>query len=243
MMNFNKKDVHSPAEKIELAVMMDHLMALSDEEWAYYLFANEPLNGKVDEQQKIDLIHKAIETGKEYSSSYKRQYGNISALKLAEKLDVKVSFPEMPSGGGHVIFGQYTEPNEIVIFKDCLDKFEQLKDSENLVFDRVLITNMLVLHEIYHHLEYLHQDEIFTRKFKLKLWNIGRLKNESPLYCLGEIAAMQFAKEFLELDYSPSILDVLLVCAYDHASGQAIYENIMRIVKDVKIDEQRNTND
>lgn len=222
---------HEQEPQLSVEEMFYQLEQLSNEEWAIYAFSKEPLNGKVPANLRQELIGKAIQSGQEQAQICMKQFGQEDVLKVCEHLKLQVEMPDMPSGGGHVIFGQYIEPNQIILYQDCLKKVQSLLDNNDIPITLTQIHDILLMHEVYHHLEYVNQHTLFTRTYRLKLWKFLHYTHTSPLYCLGEIAAMIFAQSYLKLSFSPNILDVLLVCAYDIDSGRAIYQNIMNVLR------------
>lgn len=211
--------------------MLENLIKINDEDWGQYGFRREPLKGKFNNEERLNLIIKSNDCGKEYARKLRETYGDIDTYKLAEKLGLEVNYPDMPNGGGHIIFAQFVEPNKVTIFKDSVDKAVALINKENLshMFSMVNIEELLLAHEIFHFIEEENKEEIFTRTEKIRLWTLGPIKNDSNLVCLGEIAGMAFAKELLKIPYSPYILDVFLVYLYNHQAAYALYNEIMTI--------------
>lgn len=227
---------NTPEEKestviLELQYMLKDLVAISDVAWGSYAFSREPLNGKFDNETRHRLILAANKCGVEYAHKMLAQYGGITPQELASKLGISVEYPSKPVGGGHVIFAQFVEPNQITIFDDCVQK------SKNLIKERELssilndfdVKDILLSHEIFHYIEEIHKNEIFTRTEKVKLWAPKPFRNESKIICLGEIAGMAFAKEFLKMPYSPYVLDVFLIYAYNPEAAYYLYKEIIKI--------------
>lgn len=212
--------------------MLKELMNISDETWGHYAFLREPLKGKIAPYQKDELIEKANLCGKDCARKMRETYGQVDAYTLASELGLKVDYPNRPNGGGHIIFAQFVEPNLITVFKDSVDKASARIKEDHLrsLFGRDSIEEILLAHEIFHFIE--EQDkEMFTRSYKIRLWQLGPIKNDSQIVCLGEIAAMAFAKEFLKLNYSPYVLDAFLVFLYHPQVGHALYNEVMSIAE------------
>ena len=125
----------------------------------------------------------------------------------------------------------FVNPNKVTIFKDSVDKAIDLIDKENLqeLFNNVNIEEILLAHEIFHYIEEHNRDDMFTQTEKIRLWKLGPFKNDSNIVCLGEIAGMAFAKELLQLSYSPYILDSFLVYLYYPKVAYELYKEIMNI--------------
>ncbi|MGN0983321.1 MAG: hypothetical protein ACI4OI_00645, partial [Gemmiger sp.] len=90
------------------------------------------------------------------------------------------------------------------------------------------ITRLLLGHELFHYVEERYKKEIWTRTYRLRLWQIGPIHNDSGVMVLGEIAAMAFTQELNELRYSPYVMDAYLVYGYSPEAASALYEEMMR---------------
>lgn len=208
--------------------MLQNLISINDEAFGKYGFRREPLKGKFNDEEKLRLIRKSNECGKEYANKLRLEYGNIDTYEIAKRLGLEVDYPNMPNGGGHIIFAQFVEPNKVTIFKDSVNKAIELINKKNLteMFSGINIEELLLAHEIFHFIEENEKD-IFTRTESIRLWKVGPFKNDSGIVCLGEIAGMAFAKELLKAPYSPYILDVFLVYLYNKEAAYYLYKEII----------------
>lgn len=241
--NFAKKFMNSFMGKKEeekdevniphIRVMLKELINISDEEWGMYAFRREPLKGKFSIEKKLELIEKANLCGIEYAKKIRQQNGNINVYEIAKNIGIEVDYPQRPNGGGHIIFAQFVNPNKVTIFKDSVDKALELIEKEKLndLFNNVNVEEILLAHEIFHYIEEHNGDAMFTQTEKIRLWTLGPFKNDSNIVCLGEIAGMAFAKELLQLPYSPYILDSFLVYLYHPKVGYELYKEIIHINK------------
>lgn len=222
--------------EVKIEDMLEQLISINDEAWGMYAFRREPLRGKFKNEEKNELIIKANECGREQARYIREEFGDISTYEIAEKLGLEVEYPNRPNGGGHIIFAQFVEPNKVTVFKDSVNKADNMISERNIghFFNNVKIEEILLAHEIFHFIEENKKD-IFTRVEKIRLWKIGPLKNDSSIVCLGEIAGMAFAKELLKLNYSPYILDVFLVYLYNKKTANILYNEIMNIRKEDRI--------
>lgn len=203
--------------------MVERLQSITDEVWGLYAFRRDPIRGKFTKEEKTTLVNQAIACGREKALQIKKDKTWQSVYELATQLGLKVEYPDRPVGGGHIIFAQFVNPNVITIYKDSIDKAEKCDALQGIQVEQIVLA-----HEIFHYIE--EQDEnIFTRTEKIRLWKIGPFKNDSNIVCLSEIAGMAFAKELLDLEYSPFILDVLLVSLYHTKVSDALYEEIISI--------------
>ncbi len=208
--------------------MAETLLGLTDEQFGYYAFLHEPLEGKFSDGEKANYIKKANECGRSEAQELASGRRKANLRELADKLDVTVVEKDIPAGGGHVVFAQYEEPNRIVLFTDCIDKTKQLlSDGERVdLFGDTNLIDILLAHELFHVIEHKKKDEIFTQTEEIELWKVP-FSNKSRILALSEIAAMAFAEEICDLSFSPYVLDVLLVAGYSKDAACALYEEIL----------------
>lgn len=229
-----KKEEEKYEVKIpHIRVMLKDLINVSDEDWGMYAFRREPLSGKFSKIEKFELIKRANLCGSEYAKKIREENGDIDVYEIARKLGIEVDYPQRPNGGGHIIFAQFVNPNKVTIFKDSVNKALDLIEKESLheLFNNVNIEEILLAHEIFHYIEERNGDDMFTQTEKIRLWKLGPFKNDSNIVCLGEIAGMSFAKELLNLPYSPYILDSFLVYLYHPKVGYDLYKEVINISK------------
>lgn len=195
-------------------------LLLSDMTWYHYLFLQDPVAGKFSISEKNDLIQKAAACGCHYARKYAKYQ---TPARLAKHLDTEVHYPEQDESGGRTLFAQYTEPNKIEIFINCINELEKNQIMSQQYPDRETIIDVLMSHELFHRIEYIKHDTIFTQTYKKLLWKIGPIKNHSSLICLSEIAAMSFAKHFLKLNFNPCCFNVLLTYSYHQQAAVDLY--------------------
>lgn len=208
--------------------MISELTALSEEQWGGYAFYHEPLERKFDDAKKREYTAKACECGRAEARIIKAEYPDLPVRRILEKMGFSVKTPDVPTGGGHVIFAQYIEPAEVVVYRDCVEKAEALIGREELsgCLGNLNIEELLLAHELFHGIEYRKKKSIFTQTEKIELWR-RPFSNKSRILCLSEMAAMGFAREMLGIPYSPYVMDVLLMYSYNEEAAEALYEEIM----------------
>lgn len=213
--------------------ILKDLINVSDDKWGLYAFRREPLKGKFSEDKKLELIGKANECGRKYAKKIRKENGDITVYEIAKNLGIEVDYPQRPNGGGNIIFAQFVNPNKVTVFKDSVNKAFDLIEKENLedLFNNVNIEEILLAHEIFHYIEENNGKNMFTQTETIRLWKLGNFKNDSNIVCLSEIAGMAFAKELLNLKYSPYILDSFLVYLYYPKVAYDLYREIMDIVR------------
>ncbi len=206
---------------------IDFLINISDEEWGQYAFSRDPLKGKVSEGLRKEIIAKANECGKKEARKLKEKYKDVPIKKIIKKMDLE--FIEKDSNGteSYIMFACYNSPNKITIFKKNKILVEEFIKANKLnsKLEYIDVESMLLAHELFHHIEENNKD-IYTKNEKVVLWKIGKYKYKSGLVCIGEIAAMAFAKELLSINYNPYIFDVLMLYPHDENKANELYKEI-----------------
>lgn len=217
-----KQTMYSPEE------MMKTLTALNWDHWGSYAFGHDPIGGKFSAEEKADYTNKAVSCGAAEAERLKAAFPRASLDEIAAELGLTVKRPQVPTGGGHVVFARYVEPAEITVFTDCVEKAEELIRENHLepYFQRCRLEEVLLAHELFHAVEYQKQDSIYTQTEKIELWR-KPFSNRSRILALSEIAAMAFAQELSGLPFPPYVLDVLLMYPYNSEAACGLYEEIM----------------
>jgi len=211
-------------------MMLEDLILNDDISWGKYAFSREPLNGKFNDEQRSELTLKCNACGVEYARKYVSQYNESQPVGLAEKLGVKVFYPEIPQNADRVLFAEYKDPNKVYIYTDAVKKaYDTMNESQcrDILGNDLNITNVLLAHELFHYIEEQNAETIFTRTEKVELWAPKPLHNRSGINVLSEIAAMAFARELTGLSYSPYLMDVFLVFGYNPEEASGLYEEMM----------------
>lgn len=221
-------------ERIEIhpvGEIVENLCKIADAAWARYAFSREPLNGKFNDAQRLELTRKALACGSEIAVGCARQHGTSDPALLAEALGLKVDYPATPQDTDRVLFAEYREPNLIHVYMDCLDRAEKLFYEPGVaeaLGDCGQLKNLLIAHELYHHLEKQRERDVWTKAYRVTLWKLGPIRNRSTISVLSEIAAMGFSKELTGIQYSPYVLDAFLVYGYSPQIASALYEEMTR---------------
>ncbi len=213
-----------------VGVITEDLCQIPEEEWAYYAFSREPLNGKFTDAQRLELTKKAIACGQRYAEKLGAEYGTKDSVLLAQKLQLKVDYPDMPQNASRVLFAEFREPKTIHIFMDGVRKGESLRSEPGVreaLGTKLDIAKLLLGHELFHFVEEKYKKEIWTHTYRIRLWRLGPVKNTSTVMVLGEIAAMSFAKALTGISYSPYVMDAFLVYGYSPEAASALYEEMM----------------
>jgi hypothetical protein len=209
--------------------VMQDLCALPWDAWCDYAFAREPMNGKLDDAKRHELMGRARECGSEWAQRCVEQFSTRSPIKIAEKLGATVQFDKVPQGQDRVLFAEYVEPSSIFIYDDALDKVRELTADEKVrqaLGEDVRPRAVLIAHEVYHLLEFQHKKEMWTQTYKEEI-HVGPITHHSSLIILSEIASMGFASELIGMSYNPYVFDILMTWAYSPAAGMTLYDEVM----------------
>jgi hypothetical protein len=211
--------------------MIGALMKLSDQQWSGYAFDHEPLERKFSTHQKQEYTQKAIACGTWEAKILMKKYPGMALTEIAAAQGFTIQQPDIPNGGGHVVFAQYEEPDTITIFMDCVKKAEALVSEQHIrELNDISIKQMLLAHELFHGIEYQKRKTIYTQTERIELWR-RPFTNKSKILCLSEMAAMAFTKSILALSFLPYLLDVLLMYCYNADAATALYDEIIEAAK------------
>lgn len=207
--------------------LIGNLRTIDKNIWGLYTFKRDPLCNRVTDEEKAEMIEKANECGRQEAAALKEKYGVKSCREYAGCLGLTVSEIEESNSQDYILFAKFNAPNKISISGNNVKAAEEMVKKENLsqLTDGVRIEDVLMAHEMFHFIEGEKKD-IYTRTKKIRLWKLGPLKNDSMLVSLGEIAAMAFAKELLQLSYYPNLFDVLLVYPHDEKRAKMLYDEV-----------------
>lgn len=225
---------HAPkcGSTLPLLPMLEDLQTLTSEQWGLYAFGREPIRDRLSEEEKRTLIRQAQECGRQEAEALLLNTSGLLPTELAEKLGLKLAYPDMPNGGGNVIFAQFEEPDKITVFMDTVNKAAaMLAENEDLrmLLGAVAVRELLVAHELFHVVEMQKKDTIFTRNLRIPLWKVGKFQYTSSVGCLSEIAGMEFAASLLGMSFSPYVYDVFFIYLYNSAVSSDLYRSICRL--------------
>lgn len=210
--------------------MLKDLAAIDGAKWYQYVFSREPLNGRFNDEQRKRWMEKALACGQEYAGRIMKEYGSSDPEILAKAMGMKVSYPVYPEKTDRVLFAEYRVPDTICIYMDAVKKGKKYLEQpqiREILTDKLDIGRLLLAHELFHCVEELYKDEIFTKTEKVRLWSIGPIHNDSAIIALSEIAAMAFAREITGIPYAPYVMDAFLVYGYSPEEASGLYEEMM----------------
>ncbi|WP_059173248.1 hypothetical protein [Bacillus sp. FJAT-27445] len=208
------------------------LTNITDEEWGHYAFSRDPLNRKITDHLKQELIEKAIECGKQQADQVRQKYPVYSVKEIAARMNTKISVKDSYGTENYIMFACYNSPNSITLFKDNIELVNKLIQEHQLgsMLNQVDVEELLIAHELFHFIEEYDAD-IFTKNMKITLWKLGKFQYKSRLAAISEIAAMQFAKDLMSLDFNPFVFDVLMLFPLDEGKANQLFNEITTITR------------
>jgi hypothetical protein len=228
------KVLPKPERILPLEDMLIELVKIPSSVWGQYAFSRDILRNKISEEEKNRLTIKANECGYTYADKLAEKYGTKVPSTIAKALDLQISYPDIPSNTSRVTFGEFVEPNKVMIYQDNLDKANDLlKDRQvSHILGAIQLKQLILAHEIFHYIEVKDSQNIFTQTEKLELWAPKPFHNRSTIRALGEIAGMAFAEGLLGLSYSPFVMDVFFVYGYSKEVAVILYDEIMALANE-----------
>jgi hypothetical protein len=214
-----------------LKEMMEHLKTLDETSWGRYAFSREPLSGKFDNNEIKRLTYLSCRCGNLYAEKIIKEYKTSDPKEIAEKMDLQIKYSNEPSCLSSILFAEF-KSKTITVYMDAVSKGQRLLEGveiREVMGETLNIVNLLISHEIFHYVEDIYSKEIFTQTERIRLWNKFLIHPQSKIFCLGEIAAMEFAKRLNTVAYSPYIMDVFLVYNYNKSIAFDLYEEIIRL--------------
>lgn len=222
-----------PERVLPLEDMLTELVKIPSSVWGQYAFSREILRNKISQEERNRLTVKAYECGYTYADQLVEKYGTRVPSVIANALGLQISYPDMPSDTSRVTFAEFVEPNKVMLYKDNLDKADELLEDREVceILGITQVNQLLLAHEIFHYIEMRDSKSIFTQTEKLDLWAPKPFHNKSTIRCLGEIAGMAFAERLMGLAYSPFVMDVFFVYGYSKEVAVILYDEIMEFQK------------
>lgn len=221
---------------LNLKLAIEELMTLSDEEFSWYHINSDPIEGKINQEIRREIINKSLSCGYEQADIIREHYNlsnnNPDLLKLCKRMGIQVREDNNSNTNNFIYFGTYEYPGIITIYTDNIRKGAELAkayDIAQLAKERNL-RDIVLSHEIFHHIESNNQN-LFVNTYRIKLWKLGPYIHRSPLICTGEIAGMAFARRLLKLQFCPNVLDVLLLYPHDKIQAEKLCKQILNLCK------------
>lgn len=202
--------------------------AFPDHAYANLQLKSDPLFGQVPEDDIEVLAAAALDCGAKTATAIRQEHGEIPPRQIAEALGVKVHMAEMPPGTMQIVCSLYEASRKaITVHSNILKtvRLALLPTDPAGPFDEASLTNMAIAHELFHHLEEI-TPTIFTRTFRITLWQLGPMKNTSGIPALSEIGAFAFAKSLCRLPFYPALINLILLYSQKPEAAIGYYNRI-----------------
>jgi hypothetical protein len=162
-----------------------------------------------------DLIVTAITNSNNIKEAIEIEFGSVSVKKYLEELNVKLVYDENAIDEFYPLFACFKAPDIIQINRKIIENTKQLIIDFELssIINIEEIEDILIAHELFHYLvdkqknSFFDEKHLYVKSFIFKKgYRLGELE---------EIAAMNFAKELLKLNYNPYLLNIIMMYTYD----------------------------
>lgn len=163
--------------------------------------------------------------GRRYGRELRRDCVSVSSLCAKNGLEIcELFMPEQPE---MEIFALFEPPSRILVRTTFLSECDRLvKEREMDTFlGRFRCMDIVLCHEFFHFLEDRDRKTVFTRIYREPRGFFGRKVCLPPL---AEIAAMGFAQEILGLEWSPFLLDCVMLYVNEQVSALAMIARLER---------------
>ena len=181
------------------------LLGQSEEKYAEYLLAQDHLYNKISEKQRSRLRDQAIMCGKNAANRFPTH--DLWEYCQQEAIEIEYFTEEVKAENFRFVLAEFQLPNQILINQTLLKEAQAFLSELNFLSDQ-RVDEILLAHELYHYIE--NQQELFTIKKNLT-YQTGPFKRAARVHALSEIAAMSFAQTLLGLNFSPMVLNIVLL--------------------------------
>jgi len=208
--------------------MVTFLRTVSDITWGHYAFKNELLRYRISNEYIDEIIQNAIMYGEEWAQRIISNAGTADAQVILKLFGLSLKENDLDmTAVPRRFFTQYVRKRYIEIMIQPIDIYSTIYKPPLPEPDQV--RTLLIAKEIYHYIEELHKDEIFSRTEKFFLCNLDGLKWDSTVKAIGEITAVSFAKYLTGVDFNPFMLDIILLYGYNAGLAENIFRDITKI--------------
>lgn len=210
---------------------LEQLIDLGEEDLERIAYLSDPTAVNLSKNQRHRFFIKAQNCGKKMAVDLKDKYVVDNIEELINLCGGQVVEIDETPDENYALFAYFEKPNKITINKNIIDKSELLIEKHNLeeLINYGILRNVLLGHELYHLLESELGKDSFVQRKHATIFKLGKLKIKSKISSLEEIAAMEFAKEILELKHSPYIYNVLMLYAFFPSKANNLAQSYLNI--------------
>jgi len=226
-MTVRKPDLYQDVREIPLDEMLERLLALPEDGWMNYVFARDPMNGRLQEDERRQIFREACENGRKTAVNVLERYGTNDAVKLGKTLSVNVMRSEADrNSDARVVFARFEEPDTVTVYMGNVRRTAALlqESAWERCRENADVFGYLLAHELYHVLVYRKSSDLGGNRPEADGKN---KKRGRKLRITEEIEAMSFAQHFTGMTISPYILDVVLLYSCTPKGAACLYEEII----------------
>ncbi|MCO7150230.1 hypothetical protein P7H42_00980 [Vagococcus lutrae] len=206
---------------------VESLIAMTDRQFGYYQVKLDPLKDKIPKDEVTYLIDESITCGKELAKELRQMYGEITTRELIERLDLNLTIKDTNTTLEYVYFGTFQPPNQITLYEKNIEPGANLLQSFALKeFEQIETADVVLAHELFHYFEE-NNPKLFINRYQIELWKVLGYTRRSGLIATSEIAAMAFAKEWLNLSFNVNLLDYVLLQPFNPELADNIWSAMM----------------
>jgi len=221
-----------------LEEMFEKLAIIDEETWGLYEFSKDMLRDKVNDEEKVEIITKSIECGRNWAQKIMKKFNlNVGESKTATEFANLLGLTINESSGKatkfRMVFAQFVADQTIEIIKEPIENYTKIVLDSKKLPSFEIVREVLIAHEIFHFLEEQHQEDMYPHQLTIKLWKLFNYEHRSTIGVTSEIAAMAFAKELCATDFVPQVLDVLLSYSMEVEFSKSIYNAVIKGVENI----------
>lgn len=210
----------------QLLAMLLEIKRLPDRIFWRESFLRGALSRKWPEEKMLSLGQQASDCGKGYAKEFAPGLAGGSMRELCSRNGIAISGFDMPLSSGLEIFALFETPDIISIRDDLLANCDAYAADSGIydVLGSFGCEEIILAHEFFHFIEYRDESSIFSCTYTEPS---GLFKKQRAVPALGEIAAMSFAKELLNLEWNPFVLDCVMMSMNNMTAAKTIAQRLI----------------
>ena len=171
----------------------------------------DPVSGRYGGLTSEELLSVAESAAREGADLCARPSGTLPSA-LIPQLGASFAWTDQPSwqSGVRIRSEYHSRDARILIYRQAVQNLQEAiaRCSAVRLFPPDLVPELLLAHELFHHLEVTHLGPT-SRRREVCILRLGALAIRSGIRSLSELAAHRFGRVCLELPLSPILLDTL----------------------------------
>lgn len=226
-----------PQEDFSLVETVQDLAKEPAGNWWNYAFLHEPLRNKIPPEEQRGLFQEAWAWGWKVADECKERYGSSRLSNVVNDMGLTLEKPEGISNSSRVLFAEYIPPSEVRVYRRGIREGKKLLGQPGILEalgGHAPFFDVLLAHELYHVTEERDPNGSWTQTYRYPLWGIGSHRYCTSIGCLSEIAAAAFSMRFVKVDWSPFLLDGLLLYGISAEAGASTMCSMLKTVQVAK---------